>query len=144
MEQADAIRINALWYFALEMTAQTLQHPLPSGGAKDPSGHHFERLAGRFRRSFAKHFWCEEHGCLCSPTAAWRGGADHGFLPDPDQLLITMFTVSPLPRTKQRQILARITAHSMGNLGVKLHHPVHGVVESPLHRAWLAQGVAAG
>jgi hypothetical protein len=132
---ADAIRINALWYLAIDMTGKALKD------ARDPSGPHFERLAGRFRRSFAKTFWCDEHACLCTPAERAAAGR-HGKLPDPDQLLVTMLPVSPLPRTKQRQIIARFRDRALGAVGLKVDHPEYGMVESPLHRAWLAQGVA--
>jgi hypothetical protein len=135
------LRVNALWYNALEMTANVLKNPPGDPTARDlNSSHHFERLAGRFRRSFAKAFWCGEHNCICTPAVRTLPG--HGKLPDPDQLLVTMLPASPLPRTKQRQILSRITDQSLGELGVTLDHPEYGVVESPLHRVWLARGVA--
>jgi hypothetical protein len=137
----EELRVNALWYNALEMTAAVLKDP-PGGTGKDlNTSHHFERLSGRFRRSFAKAYWCSEHNCICTPAA--RNLPDHGKLPDPDQLLVTLLPASPLPRTKQRQILSRIMEKSLGPLGVYLEHPEHGVVESPLHRVWVALGFAA-
>jgi len=92
------------------------------------------------RRSFAKAYWCSDHNCICPP--ATRTLPDHGKLPDPDQLLVTLLPASPLPRTKQRQILTRIMETSLGPMGVELLHAEYGVVESPLHRVWLARGIA--
>ncbi len=141
--QGQTLRINALWYAAVQATATALQSGQGGGGGggnHDVSSGHFERLAGRFRRSFQKAFWCDEHRCICSPAA--RAVAGHGKLVDPDQLLLTMLPASPLPRTKQRQILTKITQNSLGSLGVRLDHGELGIVESPLHRAWLAHGLA--
>jgi hypothetical protein len=139
---ADDLRINALWYNALDMTAQLLKEPPAVPSARDlNASNHFDRLAGRFRRSFAKAFWCAEHNCICPPAV--RSKPDHGKLPDPDQLLVTILPASPLPRTKQRQILNRIHDTVLGEMGVKIAHPELGVVESPVHRVWLARGFAA-
>jgi glycogen debranching enzyme len=138
---AASLRLNALWYAALETTGQALRGITPMhAGGKDPSGDHFERLAGRFRRSFAKAFWCEEHERICPQDV--RTAADHGALPDAEQLLLAILPSSPLPRTKQRGILLNMLARGTGTLGVLIDHPEHGRVESPLHRAWLAQGLA--
>ncbi|HVT81291.1 MAG TPA: hypothetical protein VHM90_11605, partial [Phycisphaerae bacterium] len=110
------------------------------GGKRDPSGDHFERLAGRFRRSFAKACWCDEHNRLCPPEV--RTQPDHGGLPDAEQVLITMLPTSPLPRTKQREILGQIETQALGPMGVRKKDPEYGIVESPLHWAWLAEGLA--
>ena len=140
------LRLNALWYTALESTGQALRGqppmgvPAAAGTRNDPSGDHFERLAGRFRRSFAKAFWCDEHNRIC--PIEHRTEPNHGALPDAEQVLITMLPSSPLPRTKQREILTQIETQAMGTKGVKINHPEHGLVESPLHWAWLAEGTA--
>src|SRR6185369_5378730 len=82
------LRVNALWYAALDSTAQALRDMPPSSAAggppvRDPSAEHFERLAGRFRRSFAKLYWCEDHGRICPPEA--RTHPNHVTLPDAEQ-----------------------------------------------------------
>lgn len=126
------LRINAMWYSAIESTGVDLK------AVGDATGDHYERLAGRFRRSFAKTFWCDEHLSLCMPEA--RTLENHGELPEADQLLVTVLPASPIPRTKQRQILQRVRERAMGSLGVLVKHPKHGIVESVLHRAWLVMG----
>jgi hypothetical protein len=131
-----ALRINTLWYNGLESTAGALMNIAP----RDPAGAHFERLAGRFRRSFPKIYWCPTHKRICTPGR--REAAEHGAFSDPDQLLLTTLACSPLPRTKQRLILAHFKTHALGRQGVLMSHPVHGAVESPLHLAWLAMGTA--
>ncbi|HUO08670.1 MAG TPA: hypothetical protein VM008_10250 [Phycisphaerae bacterium] len=147
---SQTLRLNALWYSALETSAADFKR------LRDPSGDHFERLAGRFRRSFQKAYWCDAHGRICPPEfrPATEPGAtppapastkpdDHGSLPDADQLLLTFLPASPIPRTKQRQLLQAVRNRALGNIGVKINHPKHGIVESPLHRAWLALGLIA-
>jgi hypothetical protein len=142
--QADkatqTLRLNALWYSALESTGTDLK------AVGDRVADHFERLAGRFRRSFAKAYWSDAHGCIWTPELRNNnGGGEEASLPDADQLLLTFLCASPIPRTKQRQLLQQVQAKSLpaGSRGVRMRHPVHGVVESPLHLMWMAQGVMA-
>jgi hypothetical protein len=148
---AAPLRLNALWYTALESTGQALRGAKYLGKSerllshKDPAGDHFERLAGRFRRAFFKMYWCEEHDRICPPEL--RGEPEHGCtpgsarLPDAEELLLMVLPVSPLPRTKQRDVLAQLELRAVGGMGIVLEHSEHGRVESPLHRAWLAQAV---
>jgi len=142
-----ALRLNALWYSALETTSQALHganslgHTMDKNGARDRTGEHFQRLAGRFRRAFTKACWCAEHNRICPPES--RVKDHHGALPDAEQLLMTVLPVSPLPRTKQREAIAQIAATALGQVGVLMHHPEYGLVESTLHRAWLAQGAVS-
>jgi hypothetical protein len=136
----QTLRLNALWYSALESTGTDLK------AAGDRVADHFERLAGRFRRSFAKAYWSDAHGCIWTPELRNNnGGGEGGTLPDADQLLLTFLCASPIPRTKQRQLLQQVQAKSLptGSRGVRMQHPVHGVVESPLHLMWLALGMVA-
>jgi hypothetical protein len=143
-----SLRLNALWYAALEMTGQALRGETAMGKAplhapadgRRHTGDHFERLAGRFRRAFAKVYWCEDHARICIPAA--REQAEHGTALDGEQLLLTILPASPLPRTKQREILAQFETRAGDGIGVKIEHPDHGLVESPLYRAWLAVGFA--
>ena len=140
---SSALRLNALWYSALETCAADLKT------VRDHAGDHFERLAGRFRRSFVKAYWCDTHGCICPPEVrppvdpAVPPSDDHGTLPEADQLLLTLLPTSPIPRTKQRQLLGVVRNSAPGAIGVKVNHPKHGIVESPLHRAWMALGIVA-
>ncbi|MGN6369084.1 MAG: amylo-alpha-1,6-glucosidase [Phycisphaerae bacterium] len=140
---SPTLRLNALWYSALETCAADLKT------VRDPAGDHFERLAGRFRRSFVKAYWCDAHGCICPPEMrapadpAAPGPENHGALPNANQLLLTFLPASPIPRTKQRQLIGVVRNNALGPVGVKVHHPDHGLVESPLHRAWLALGILA-
>jgi len=137
----QTLRLNALWYSALETSAADFKV------AGDQVADHFERLGGRFRRSFVKAYWCEAHGCICTPEnrviVEGMDRGDHGDLPAADQVLLTFLPASPIPRTKQRQLLQGFRDRAMGSLGILVKHPQYGVVESPLHRAWLALGLIA-
>jgi hypothetical protein len=146
---ASPLRLNALWYSALEITGQALRGISAMGkghiagaavAAGRHTGDHYERLAGRFRRAFAKAFWCDEHGRICVPEL--RGTLNHGTRPDGEQLLLTMLPASPLPRTKQREILAHFESLAGDGVGIKVELSELGLVDSPLYRAWLVQGFA--
>ena len=140
------IGLNALWYFMLSLLAEEM-HAL-----KNPSGDHFERLAGRFRRSFAKSFWCSAHGFLCDPELQKdpNHAAAHG-VPDPEQLLIATLPFSPIPRTKQRQIVLTIRDKSAAPRGVIMPKTSRegGLQDSAaaentasaLHLAWLVESL---
>jgi hypothetical protein len=138
---AAHLRLNALWYVALEMTGMALRGLTPMGAgltAKDSSGDHFERLAGRFRRAFNKVFWCEEHQRVCPQEL--RGENTHGEMPDAEQLLLMVLPVCPIPRTKQLGILVQLENMAQSPVGLWVRHE-GGMVESPVHRAWLAQAM---
>ena len=125
-------RLNALWYNAIESISQTLR------AGRDPSGDHFERLAGRFRRSFAKAFWCESDGIICTPELRKVEG-HRATLPDVEQLLFVILPTSPIPKTKQRSVLQALRERTVGNWGLRLQDGT----ESVLHRAWLADAWAS-
>ena len=136
----NPLRINALWYVALEATGTALRGLGPMGaGVKDPSGDHFERLAGRFRRAFTKDYWCERHQRVCPPEV--RQGEDHGDLPDAEQLLFMLLPCSPMARTKQLGVLKQMEERALAPVGLWVRDGKGGVVESLLHRAWLAQAL---
>lgn len=146
---ATPLRLNALWYSALEVTGMALRGLTPlgqaagyrTGGAKDPTGDHFERLAGRFRRAFNKAYWCEDHQRICPPARRTEAYPDHGPIPDAEQLLLMLLPECPIPRTKQQGILAQVEALGCGPLGVWICPKDQPPVESILHRAWLAQAL---
>ena len=77
----QGLRLNALWYSALESTTADLK------GVGDKSGDHFERLAGRFRRAFAKQYWCDGHNCICPYR---KSPESHGEILDVEQLVLTV------------------------------------------------------
>lgn len=133
---------NALWYSTLAMLAEELS------SIKDHAGDHFERLAGRFRRSFTKAYWCSAHGWLCDPEQQKTDEHGGSPLPDPAQLLIAILPFSPIPRTKQRQVVLAIRDRALVAAGVRVPVssrdvalPAHvGEIASPLYLAWLIDG----
>jgi hypothetical protein len=137
---AAPLRLNGYWYAALESTGIALRGLPPfATGVKDPSGDHFERLAGRFRRAFSKIFWCEKHQRVCPPEL--RQNDDHGDLPDAEQLLLMLLPSSPMPRTKQIGVLKQLEARALAPVGLWVRQPDGTLVESLLHRAWMAQAL---
>src|SRR6185437_2265351 len=81
------VGLNALWFSVMSLLAEELTR------VKDPMDDHFDRLAGRFRRSFTKLFWCDAHRCLCEPRV--QMGVDHlRWHADPDQLLAVVLPFS--------------------------------------------------
>ena len=135
--------VNSLWYNAMGILAEQL--PLVG----DRAGDHFERLGGRFRRSYLKAFWCDQHNCLCD--SGIRDDPAHNaadYLPPPTQSVNATLPFSAIPRTKQRQAIDAVRKHGLREMGMIVggatvtdaarHH--HGGHVSPLFLAWLAEG----
>jgi len=143
--------LNALWYWTLMMLAEELESLGDRGAA------HFALLAGRYRRSFAKLYWCGRHNCLCELRV--QHGPSHEkttFVPDPDQLLFVLLPVAPVGRAKQRQIVERLRAANVSELGMRVPWTLHvetgdrsgsgrpgrkPEIVSPLYLAWLAEAL---
>lgn len=106
----SGVALNALWYNMLMILATELKG--------EPAADHFDRLAGRFRRSFLKLYWqgdmLGEQGCSESP--------------DGSQLLAATLPHSAVPRTKQRQLVTVVAQRLAAEAPV-------------LHRIWLAEAV---
>jgi hypothetical protein len=147
-KDAYPLGLNTLWYSTLTMLAEELAK------VGDASGSHFDRLAGRFRRSFAKMFWCAPHQCLCDPRS--KAAAGHykvTFVPAPDQLLAVVLPFSPVAQTKQRQIVASLKAANVSDLGMRVPWTLNveagerarsgrrPEIVSPLYLAWLAEAL---
>lgn len=104
----SGVALNALWYNMLMILATELKG--------EPAADHFDRLAGRFRRSFLKLYWQGEML------------GDNGGPTDGSQLLAATLAHSAVPRTKQRQLVSTVAK----NLPA----------DAPrLHRVWLAEAV---
>jgi hypothetical protein len=140
--------LNVLWFSMLTMLSEELAK------AGDGSASHFDRLAGRFRRSFVKAFWCAPHQCLCEPRAqAAAGHYRANFVPAPDQLLAVVLPFSPVAQTKQRQIVASLKAANVSELGMRVPWTLNveagdrvrsgrkPEIVSPLYLAWLAEAL---
>ncbi len=139
---AAVLEVNLLWYSVLSILAEELRR------AGDAGGDHFERLAGRFRRSFLKAYWCDAHGCLCDPAQVTaEGHAAASVLPEAGQLLTAVVSFSAVPRTKQRQLVDAVAKAGRRDLGMVVSRESAGVkrelsgeLVSPMHLAWLAEG----
>ncbi len=103
------VALNALWYNMLMLLATELKG--------DPVADHFDRLAGRFRRSYLKLYW---QGDMLGESGATA--------PDASQLLAATLTHSAVPRTKQRQLVMSV------NKAITADAPI-------LHKIWLAEAV---
>jgi len=95
-----AVEVNALWYYALVGMAEMVRPDQP------PLAEHYLKLADRIKRSFGKIFWDESCGYLRDHLWTDEQGGEH---PDttlrPNQIFALSLPVSPLPRTKQVQVL---------------------------------------
>ncbi len=95
-----AVEINALWYQALLGTAALIaEHDARTAD-------HYERLAGRAKRAFAKVFWDERLDYLRDHVWTDANGVEHADTSlRPNQIFALSLPNSPLPLTKQRRVL---------------------------------------
>lgn len=112
--QGKAVEINALWYHVLAAAAELLgdQHP--------QRREHFAKLTARIRRSFGKVFWDEALGCLIDHVWTDEQGReqrDHSIRPN--QILAVSLPHSPLPRTRQEQVIAAVRTHLLTPYGLR-------------------------
>lgn len=121
-----AVDVNALWYAALAMiAAQPRSDRLPD---------HCERLAGRLRRTIAKLYWCPLHNLPCGPAALQDPMHARCFPAlDPRALLLACLDHSPLPRTRQTQIVEAFR-RLVAPQGMRV--PGARDATSPLYLAW--------
>jgi predicted glycogen debranching enzyme len=95
-----AVEINALWYYALASMAELMKDD------NKALAEHYLKLADRIKRSFGKVFWDDNLGYLRDHVWSDDQGREH---PDatlrPNQILALSLPESPLPRTKQLQVL---------------------------------------
>lgn len=113
-----AVEVNALWYHVLAEAAEML-------GDKHPQRReHFQKLAARIRRSFGKVFWDEQRSCLFDHVwtdAEGREQRDPSLRPN--QIFAVSLPHSPLPRTRQEQVLAAVRAHLLTPYGLRTLPP---------------------
>lgn len=102
------VAINALWYNMLMILATELKG--------EPAADHFDRLAGRFRRSFLKLYW---QGDMLGESSQTVDGS---------QLLAATLAHSAVPRTKQRQLVNAVHKNLPADAPM-------------LHRVWLAEAL---
>ena len=109
-----AVEINALWYHVLagmaELVAETHRE----------QADHFNRLLGRIRRSFAKVFWNDALDCLVDHVWTDDDGNDHiDRTLRPNQIFAASLPHSPIPRTKQTQVVDVVREHLLTPFGLR-------------------------
>lgn len=112
------VEINALWYHALRATAE-----LTADRNCDLTDH-YTKLAARFRRAFAKVFWNENGGYLHDHVWTDEEGREHvdpSFRPN--QIFAVAMPHSPLPRTKQQQVVKAVRQHLATPYGLRTLPP---------------------
>ncbi|MCC7145185.1 MAG: glycogen debranching enzyme family protein [Phycisphaeraceae bacterium] len=113
-----AVEINALWYHCLCGMAELIASSHPA------QADHFNRLAGRVKRAFMKVFWDDARSCLFDHV---RVDAQNQECRDPalrpNQVFVASLPHSPLPRTKQQQILDVLRAHLLTPFGLRTLPP---------------------
>jgi predicted glycogen debranching enzyme len=113
-----AVEINALWYSALVGMAGLLASDQPDTAA------HFKKLASRANRSFVKVFWNDAADCLFDHVWTDDQGVDH---PDasirPNQVFVASLPHSPLPQTRQRQVLKVVRDRLLTPVGLRTLPP---------------------
>ena len=114
-----AVEINALWHHALAGLAQTL--PEAMADKRD----HYAKLATRVRRSFVKTFWNETAGCLFDHVPPPAMDSDDWVEPMPDasirpnQVFACSLPHSPLPATRQREVLDVVRDRLLSPMGLR-------------------------
>jgi predicted glycogen debranching enzyme len=113
-----AVEINALWFHVLSGMS-TLIAPFD----KTTAGH-YDKLISRIKRAFVKVFWDDQRQCLFDHV--WTDGqnVDHrdGAI-RPNQVLACSLEHSPLPRTKQQQVLQVISDKLLTPYGLRTLPP---------------------
>ncbi|MEX0775528.1 MAG: amylo-alpha-1,6-glucosidase [Phycisphaeraceae bacterium] len=112
-----AVEINALWYAALVGLADLIR---TTPGADAALAGHYDKLADRIRRSFAKVFWNDALSCLNDHVYTDEQGQEHvDQSVRPNQIFAASLPASPLPRTKQLQVLDVVRARLLTPVGLR-------------------------
>ncbi|MCC7409495.1 MAG: glycogen debranching enzyme family protein [Phycisphaeraceae bacterium] len=115
-----AVEINALWYHALAGMAELI------ATSHRQEADHLNRLTARIRRGFAKVFWDDSLGYAIDHVWTDGDGAEQrdGGL-RPNQVLVASLPHSPLPRTKQQEILDAVGQKLLTPFGLRTLAPGH-------------------
>lgn len=115
------VELNALWYHALLGLAALVDHlAWPDRRAAD----HYLKLAERMKRSFVKVFWDERLGYLRDCVWVDAAGQEHiDASLRPNQIFTVSLPHSPLPRTKQLEVLNVVRQHLLTPMGLRTLAP---------------------
>lgn len=108
-----AVEINALWYNALAGMAELL--------ADDDraTANHYEKLTSRIRRSFGKVFWNDQHKCLFDHVWTDAENVEHRDASlRPNQVFAVSLPHSPIPRTRQVEVLKAVKSRLLTPYGL--------------------------
>jgi glycogen debranching enzyme len=109
-----AVEINALWYAALTGLSAALK------SSNKSTSDHFDKLAARVKRAFAKTFWNEQHNYLADVVWTDEQGVDHrDDSMRPNQIFAVSLPDSPIPLTLQKQVLAAVKARLLTPKGLR-------------------------
>lgn len=115
-----AVEINALWYAALTGLSAALKTD------NKATSDHFDKLAARVKRAFAKNFWNEEHNYLADVVWTDAEGVDHrDDSIRPNQVFAVSLPDSPIPQTLQKQVLAKVREKLLTPKGLRSLSPDH-------------------
>jgi len=125
-----AVEVNALWYNALVGMAERLEE------SDSQRAGHYQKLAKRVVRAFAKVFWDEEAKHLRDHVWTDDAGVEHADRSlRPNQIFAAALPRSPLPLTKQKQVVAAVRKHLLTPFGLRTlaaEHPAyHGQYRGP-------------
>lgn len=109
-----AVEVNALWYSNLSGMSELLAESDRS------ASEHYRKLTQRISRSFTKLFWEPKRGCLNDHV--WVDGEGHEHADAtvrPNQIFAVSLPFSPLPRTRQKKVLAVVREQLLTPYGLR-------------------------
>ena len=109
-----AVEINALWHSALVGMAERFAESDRGTAA------HYNKLAGRVRRAFAKVFWNDDAKCLFDHV--WQDDQGQSHIDAsirPNQIFAASLARSPLPQAKQKHVVACVERHLLTPYGLR-------------------------
>ncbi|MEX2386927.1 MAG: amylo-alpha-1,6-glucosidase, partial [Phycisphaeraceae bacterium] len=119
------VEINALWHHALLDLADALERRPMKHASKRARPDDLRKLAATVQRSFNSLFWNGEAKCLFDHV--YDGDAEPSVDASirPNQAFAVAVAHSPLPVTKQRQVLKAIRDHLLTPVGLRTLPPDH-------------------
>ncbi|MCC6579134.1 MAG: glycogen debranching enzyme family protein [Phycisphaeraceae bacterium] len=113
--QGKAVEINALWHHALAGVSEQIKD------SDRAASQHYRKLSERIRRSFIKVFWDDDLNCLRDHVWTSEDGseehADRSIRPN--QIFAASLEYSPIPRTRQRQVVQAVKDRLLTPVGLR-------------------------
>jgi predicted glycogen debranching enzyme len=109
-----AVEINALWYDILLGMAELI------GDTDRRTAEHYKKLGARIKRAYAKLFWNDDHNCLNDHAWTDDNGETHiDTSIRPNQIFAASVERSPIPLTRQRQVVDAVRLHLATPFGLR-------------------------